>query len=104
MIIRWTVGCRAWLLSGGLALAGCGDDQGESRGSDSATTTTTATATGTSSGYLGRAGPWHIGFGPPPAQIPACGTTAPGSCLGFWRESAPLDMDDRLGWMAAIEL
>jgi len=57
MIIRWTVGCRAWLLSGGLALAGCGDDQGESRGSDSATTTTTATATGTSSGYLGRAGP-----------------------------------------------
>ncbi|MFO8070490.1 MAG: Rpn family recombination-promoting nuclease/putative transposase [Polyangia bacterium] len=23
------------------------------------------------------------GVGPPPAQIPACGTTAPGSCLGF---------------------
>jgi hypothetical protein len=33
--------------------------------------------------------PWKTGgrgrndpYGPPPAQIPACGTTAPGSCLG----------------------
>jgi len=25
----------------------------------------------------------HLGLGPPPAQIPACGTTAPGSYLGF---------------------
>jgi Mg2+ and Co2+ transporter CorA len=24
----------------------------------------------------------------PPAQIPACGITALGSCLGFWRRSA----------------
>jgi len=24
---------------------------------------------------------------PPPAQIPACATNAPGSSLGFWRQS-----------------
>ena len=30
----------------------------------------------------GRDGPSPPGFGPPPAQIPACGTTALGSCLG----------------------
>jgi hypothetical protein len=27
-------------------------------------------------------------YGRPPAQIPACGTTALGSCLGFWLRSA----------------
>ena len=32
----------------------------------------------------GRDGP----LGPPPAQIPAGGTTAVGSCLGFWRQTA----------------
>ncbi len=31
--------------------------------------------------------------GRPPAQIPACGTTALGSCLGFWRRSARLERD-----------
>ena len=29
-------------------------------------------------------------YGRPPAQIPACGITAPGSCLRFWRQSARL--------------
>jgi hypothetical protein len=31
----------------------------------------------------GRDGPRPCGLGPPPAQIPACGTTALGSCLGW---------------------
>ena len=31
--------------------------------------------------------------GRPPAQIPACGTTALGSCLRFWRRSAPPGRD-----------
>ena len=28
------------------------------------------------------------GYPEPPAQIPACGTTAPGSYLEFWRQTA----------------
>jgi hypothetical protein len=32
-------------------------------------------------------------YGRPPAQIPACGTTAPGSCLRFWQRSAPPGRD-----------
>jgi len=35
----------------------------------------------------GRDGPSPCGLGPPPAQIPACASNAPGSCLGFWRRS-----------------
>ena len=41
--------------------------------------------------------------GRPPAQIPACGTTALGSCLRFWRRSAPQGRDARCGQAAAIE-
>ena len=41
----------------------------------------------------GRDGPSPCGLGPPPAQIPACGTTARGSCLGSWRQSARLARD-----------
>ncbi len=36
-------------------------------------------------------------FGPRPAQIRACGTTALGSCLGFARRNAPRDMDGAHG-------
>ncbi len=32
----------------------------------------------------------ETGFPVPPAQVPACGTTAPGSSLGFWRRSGDL--------------
>ena len=46
----------------------------------------------------GRDGP----FGPPPAQIPACGTTALGSCLGFERRSAPRDRGAGCGRVVAI--
>lgn len=33
----------------------------------------------------------------PPAQIPACGITALGSCVGFWRRSALQERDDSRG-------
>ncbi len=39
--------------------------------------------------------------GRPPAQIPACGTTALGSCLRSWRQSAPQGRDASLGQAAA---
>jgi len=37
----------------------------------------------------GRDGP----FGPPPARIPACAFNAPGSCLGYERQTAPSERD-----------
>jgi len=40
--------------------------------------------------------------GRPPAQIPACGTTALGSCLGFWQQSARLGRDASCGRAVAI--
>ena len=42
--------------------------------------------------------------GRPPAQIPACGTTAPGSCLRFWRRSAPPGRDASHGLVVATAL
>jgi transposase len=39
----------------------------------------------------------------PPARIPACGTTALGSCLRSWRQSARSDTDASPGLGAAIE-
>ena len=36
----------------------------------------------------------------PPAQIPASGTTALGSCLGFWRQIAPQEKDAVCGLVA----
>jgi len=42
-------------------------------------------------------------FGRPPAQIPACGTTALGSCLGCERRSAPRDRDAGCGPGEATE-
>jgi hypothetical protein len=38
----------------------------------------------------------------PPAQIPACGTTALGSCLRFWRQSEPPARDARCVLLVAI--
>jgi hypothetical protein len=35
--------------------------------------------------------------GRPPGQIPACGISAPGSCLGSWRRSARWGRDARCG-------
>ena len=40
--------------------------------------------------------------GRPPARIPACGTTAPGSCLRFWRRSARQDRGVSRGLEGAI--
>ena len=40
--------------------------------------------------------------GRPPAQIPACGIAALGSCLRFWRRSAPRGRDARCGRVVAI--
>jgi putative transposase len=40
--------------------------------------------------------------GRPPAQIPACGTTALGSCLGFWRQGARSGRDASHGLSEAI--
>ena len=40
--------------------------------------------------------------GRPPGQIPACGISAPGSCLGSWRRSARWGRDARCGQGAAI--
>jgi hypothetical protein len=40
--------------------------------------------------------------GRPPAQIPACGIPAPGSCLRFWRRSVPPGRDAGLGLVGAI--
>lgn len=37
-----------------------------------------------------------------PAQIPACGITALGSCLGFWRRSARRGRDAVGGRVVAI--
>jgi hypothetical protein len=37
----------------------------------------------------------------PPAQIPACGITALGSCLGSWRRIAPRGKDAVCGRVAA---
>jgi hypothetical protein len=42
--------------------------------------------------------------GRPPAQIPACGITALGSCLGFWRRSARWGRDAGDGPVVAIVL
>jgi putative transposase len=42
--------------------------------------------------------------GRPPAQIPACGTTALGSCLRFWLRSARSGRDASPGLSEAIEL
>ena len=39
----------------------------------------------------------------PPAQIPACGITALGSCLGFWRRTACRGTDASGGRVVAIE-
>ncbi len=39
--------------------------------------------------------------GRPPGQIPACGISAPGSCLGSWRRSARWGRDARCGQGAA---
>jgi hypothetical protein len=41
-------------------------------------------------------------YGRPPAQIPACGITALGSCLGFWRRSARRGRDAVGGRVVAI--
>src|SRR4051812_47808374 len=41
--------------------------------------------------------------GRPPARIPACGTTALGSCLRFWLQGARSDRDASPGLGAAIE-
>ena len=41
----------------------------------------------------GRDSPSPSRLGPPPAQIPACASNAPGSCLGFWRRSVRLAKD-----------
>ena len=41
-------------------------------------------------------------YGRPPAQIPACGITALGSCLGFWRRSARWGRGAVGGRMVAI--
>jgi transposase len=41
--------------------------------------------------------------GRPPAQIPACGTTALGSCLRFWRRSAPPGRDASRAVSVAID-
>ena len=40
-------------------------------------------------------------YGRPPAQIPACGTTARGSCLRFWQRSAPPGRDASRGLAVA---
>ena len=40
-------------------------------------------------------------YGRPPGQIPACGISAPGSCLGSWRRSARWGRDARCGQGAA---
>src|SRR5713101_3062486 len=50
-------------------------------------------------GYRGRDRP----CGRPPAQIPACAANALGSCLGFWRETAPQGTDAPRGQAAATE-
>src|ERR1019366_2241036 len=42
------------------------------------------------------------GLGPPPARIPASGTTALGSCLGCERQTAPRAMGAGRGWAEAI--
>ena len=52
---------------------------------------------GQSAGSRGRDRP----YGRPPAQIPACGTTARGSCLRFWRRSAPPGRDASRGLAVA---
>jgi len=54
---------------------------------------------GTSKWSRGRDRP----HGRPPAQIPACGTTALGSCLGSERRSAPRDRDAGCGQEEATE-
>jgi hypothetical protein len=41
--------------------------------------------------------------GRPPARIPACGTTALGSCLRFWQQRARSGRDASPGLGAAIE-
>jgi putative transposase len=41
--------------------------------------------------------------GRPPARIPTCGTTASGSCLGFWLQGARSGRDASLGLWEAIE-
>jgi hypothetical protein len=41
--------------------------------------------------------------GRPPGQIPACGTTALGSCLGSWRRNARWGRDARCGQGAATD-
>ena len=41
-------------------------------------------------------------YGRPPAQIPASGTTALGSCLGFWQRSALPGRDGSRGRVVAI--
>jgi hypothetical protein len=35
----------------------------------------------------------NAGFPAPPAQIPACAANAPGSSLGFWRQSGGQEAD-----------
>jgi putative transposase len=41
--------------------------------------------------------------GRPPARIPTCGTTASGSCLGFWLQGARSGRDASLGLWEAIQ-
>ena len=43
-----------------------------------------------------------VGLGPPPARIPASGTTALGSCLGSKRQSARQAMDAARGPVGSI--
>lgn len=39
----------------------------------------------------------NAGFPAPPAQIPACAANAPGSSLGFWRQSGDRAVDVECG-------
>lgn len=39
----------------------------------------------------------NAGFPAPPAQIPACAPNAPGSYLGFWRQSVALGVGAEYG-------
>ena len=50
----------------------------------------------------GRDGPLLTGSGRPPARIPASGTTALGSCLGYERQTARMAMDAKRGWEETI--